>query len=36
MKIQTILLLTEYKLIYVINVSSLFFFFQFSSLDAAK
>lgn len=35
MKIQTILLLTEYELIYVINVSSLFFF-QFSSLDAAK
>lgn len=26
MKIQTILLLTEYELIYVINVSSLFFF----------
>lgn len=26
MKIQTILLLTEYELIYVINISSLFFF----------
>lgn len=31
MKIQTILLLTEYKLIYVINVSSLFFFFNLAA-----